>query len=79
MAALRWTIIRTIMSAPDHFIDMFTSNGKILCRRECVYYNVTLNSQLTIVSSHFVQFTMHRHRAVQLKAMPHDNDYATIS
>ena len=78
MAALQWTIIRTIMSAPDHFIHIFKAMGK-LSRSECVYYNVTLNSQLTILSSHFVQFTMHRHMAVQLQAMPHDNDYATIS
>ena len=28
MAALQLTIICTIMSAPDHFIDIFTSNEK---------------------------------------------------
>ena len=47
--------------------------GKLIRR---VYYNVTLNSQLTILCSHVVQFTMHRHIYEQLKAMLHDNDYS---
>ena len=44
MAAQQWTIIRTIISAPDHFIDIFTSNGKIKSPRVCLlqcYFKLT--------------------------------------
>ncbi len=44
MAALQWTIIRTIISAPDHFIHIFTSNGKIKSQRVCLlqcYFKLT--------------------------------------